>query len=284
MQGKIVMITGATNGIGRIAAIELARQGAHVVVHGRARERVEAVVAEITQAGGQARGLLADLSRMSDIHALAADFTRQYDRLDVLINNAGAVFTDRQLSADGYEMTFAVNHISYFLLTHLLLDVIKASAPARIINVSSDAHKAVRSLDFDQLGQGGAGFGAYSQSKMMNVLFTFELARRLEGTGVTVNALHPGFVATGFGKNNAGLVGSAMRFIVGTLMKPMARTPEQGAQTTIYLASSPQVEGVTGQYFVDSRPAQPQPYAHDREAQRRLWERSEQITGIAVTA
>lgn len=284
MQGKIVMITGATNGIGRIAALELARKGAHVVVHGRARERVEAVVAEISAAGGQARGLLADLSRMSDIHALADDFKRQYDRLDVLINNAGAVFTDRQLSADGCEMTFAVNHISYFLLTHLLLDVIKASAPARIINVSSDAHKAVKALDFDHLGQGGAGFGAYSQSKMMNLLFTFELARRLEGSGVTVNALHPGFVATGFGKNNSGTVGAIMRFVVGTLMKPMARTPEQGAQTTVYLASSPQVEGVTGQYFVDSRPAQPQPYAHDREAQRRLWERSEQITGIAVTA
>jgi len=284
MQGKIVLITGATNGIGRVAALELARRGAHVVVHGRSRERVDAVVGEITGAGGQARGLLADLSHMSAVRALADDFKRHYDRLDVLINNAGAVFTERQLSADGYEMTFALNHLSYFLLTNLLLDVIKASAPARIINVSSDAHRAVRALDFDHLGTGGAGFGAYAQSKLMNLLFTFELARRLEGTGVTVNALHPGFVATGFGKNNAGTVGQILRFVVGTLMKPLARTPEQGAQTTVYLASSPDVATVTGQYFVDCKPVQPQAPALDREAQRRLWERSEQIVGLSAPA
>ncbi|MCS7072308.1 MAG: SDR family oxidoreductase [Anaerolinea sp.] len=281
MRGKIVLITGATNGIGRVAALELARMGADVVVHGRSRERVDSVVGAITAAGGRAHGLLADLSRLSDVHALAADFKRRHDRLDVLINNAGAVFTDRQLSADGYEMTFALNHLGHFLLTHLLLDVIQASAPARIINVSSDAHRAVRSLNFDTLGKGGAGFGAYAQSKMMNLLFTFELARRLEGTGVTVNALHPGFVATGFGRNNDGAAGSILRAVIG-LMRPMARTPEQGAQTIIYLASSPEVEGVTGQYFVDCKAVQPHPYAHNREAQRRLWERSEDMAGIVA--
>jgi NAD(P)-dependent dehydrogenase (short-subunit alcohol dehydrogenase family) len=283
MQGKIVFITGATNGIGRVAALELARMGAEVVVHGRSRERVDSVVGEIAAAGGTAHGLLADLSRQDEVRALAADFRRRFNRLDVLINNAGAVFTERQLSADGFEMTFALNHLSSFLLTHLLLDVIIASAPARIINVSSDAHKAVRSIDFDTLGVGKAGFGAYAQSKMMNLLFTFELARRLEGTGVTVNALHPGFVATGFGKNNDGAAGSILRAVIG-LMRPMARTPEQGAQTTIYLASSPDVEGVTGQYFVDCKPVPPHPYAHNREAQRRLWERSEAMTGIPQPA
>jgi NAD(P)-dependent dehydrogenase (short-subunit alcohol dehydrogenase family) len=283
MQGKIVFITGATNGIGRVAALELARMGAEVVVPGRSRARVDSVVGEIAAAGGTAHGLLADLSRQDEVRALAADFRRRFNRLDVLINNAGAVFTERQLSADGFEMTFALNHLSSFLLTHLLLDVIIASAPARIINVSSDAHTAVRSIDFDTLGVGKAGFGAYAQSKMMNLLFTFELARRLEGTGVTVNALHPGFVATGFGKNNDGAAGSILRAVIG-LMRPMARTPEQGAQTTIYLASSPDVEGVTGQYFVDCKPVPPHPYAHNREAQRRLWERSEAMTGIPQPA
>lgn len=281
MQGKIVLITGATNGIGRVAALELARLGAEVVVHGRSRERVDAVVGEIAAAGGSAYGLLADLAAQSEVRALAVDFKRRFNRLDVLINNAGAVFTDRRSSPDGFEMTFALNHLSYFLLTHLLLDVITASAPARIVNVSSDAHRAVRAIDFDNLGKGNAGFGAYAQSKMMNLLFTFELARRLEGTGVTVNALHPGFVATGFGQNNGGAAGSILRAVIG-LMRPMARTPQQGAQTTIYLASSPEVEGVTGQYFVDCKPVQPHPYAHNREAQRRLWERSEEMTGIAV--
>jgi NAD(P)-dependent dehydrogenase (short-subunit alcohol dehydrogenase family) len=227
-------------------------------------------------------GLVADLSVMAEVRKLAESFKTKYDRLDVLINNAGAVFARRRTTEDGYEMTFALNHLSYFLLTNLLLDLLKASAPSRIINVSSDAHRAPRTFDFDNLNgrkYGAGGYMAYGQSKLANILFTYELARRLEGTGVTANVLHPGFVATGFGRNVPGM----MSRIMGLLHR-FALSPEAGARTTIYLASSPEVEGVSGKYFDKSKAASSSKGSHDREAQRRLWEISEEMTRIEAAA
>ena len=201
----------------------------------------------------------------------------KYPRLDVLVNNAGGFFMAREESVDGIEMTWALNHLNYFLLTTLLLDHIKASAPARIICVSSDAHTGT-SIRFDdpQFKKGYSGFGVYGHSKLANILFTYELARRLEGTRVTANALHPGFVATGFGHNNGGLVRLGMRVV----QRFGARTPEKGAETSVYLASSPEVEGVTGKYFVDKHPVQSSPESYDRTAAARLWELSEQMTRL----
>lgn len=278
MNNKVVLITGATNGIGRVAALELAKMGARVVIVGRSREKTEAVRQEIQAAGGSADSLLADLSALDEIRRLAAEFRARYDRLDVLLNNAGAIFARRQTTADGFEMTFALNHLSYFLLTNLLLDVLKASAPARIINVSSDAHRSAQ-MNFDDLqhekSYGMGGFQAYGRSKLANVLFTYELARRLAGTGVTANALHPGFVATGFGRNMPGLMNRVMG-----IMHRFALTPEQGAQTLIYLASSPEVEGMTGKYFDKNRPVRSSPASYDEAAQKRLWDISEWLTGL----
>jgi NAD(P)-dependent dehydrogenase (short-subunit alcohol dehydrogenase family) len=278
MNNKVVLITGATNGIGRVAALELAKMGARVVIVGRSREKTEAVRQEIQAAGGSADSLLADLSALDEIRRLAAEFRARYDRLDVLLNNAGAIFARRQTTADGFEMTFALNHLSYFLLTNLLLDVLKASAPARIINVSSDAHRSAQ-MNFDDLQHekscGMGGFQAYGRSKLANVLFTYELARRLAGTGISANALHPGFVATGFGRNMPGLMNRVMG-----IMHRFALTPEQGAQTLIYLASSPEVEGMTGKYFDKNRPMRSSPASYDEAAQKRLWDISERLAGL----
>ena len=212
MDGKVILITGATNGIGKAAALDLAKQGAQVVIVGRSADKTQATVAEIKQQSGNAKidSLLADLSSLAEVRKLAAEFRQRYSRLDVLINNAGAIFADRTLTVDGYERTFAVNHLAYFLLTDLLLDMVKASAPARIVNVASDVHSG-GSIHFDDLqlekNYGMGGMGAYGQSKLANVMFTYELSRRLAGTGVTANVLHPGVVATGFGENNRGLMG-----------------------------------------------------------------------------
>jgi NAD(P)-dependent dehydrogenase (short-subunit alcohol dehydrogenase family) len=277
MNGKTVLITGATNGIGKEMARALAKQGAAVVIVGRSRERTaataQAICAETPAA--QVDTLLADLSSLAEVRALAAAFRQRHGRLDVLINNAGAFFQQRQETADGFELTFALNHLSYFLLTTLLLDMLQASgrpgAAARIINVSSSAHQA-SALNFDDLHsrQKYAGFSAYGRSKLANVLFTYELARRLTGQPVTANAMHPGFVATGFASNNGGIFKLAMKALA-----PLALTPEKGAQTGIYLASSPEVEGVTGKYFHRSRAKRSSAVSYDEAAQRRLWERSE---------
>jgi retinol dehydrogenase 12 len=281
MNGKTVLITGATNGIGRVAALELAKMGADVVVVGRSREKTQAVVNEIRTQGGKVDMLLADLSSLDEVRRLAAAFKSKYNRLDVLINNAGAFFSSRHETVDGYEMTFALNHLAYFVLTNELLDVLKDSAPARIINVSSDAHRGT-SLNFDDLNRkksySGSGFGVYSESKLANVLFTYELARRLQGTDVTVNALHPGFVATGFGHNNGGLARLAMSLI----QRVAAISPEKGAETIIYLASSPEVEGVTGRYFDKSKAVRSSDQSYNEAAARRLWEVSEQMTSLAA--
>jgi NAD(P)-dependent dehydrogenase (short-subunit alcohol dehydrogenase family) len=226
--------------------------------------------------------LLADLSSQQEVRRLAEDFKSKYSHLHVLLNNAGAVFMQRQISVDGIEMTFALNHLAYFLLTNVLLDTIKASAPARIINVSSDAHSRGK-IEFDNLqGERDYSASAYGNSKLANILFTMELARRLEGTGVTANVLHPGFVSTGFGKNNSGFLMKLIRSVVPLV----ARSPEKGAETSIYLASSPGVEGITGKYFYDSHMIPAAPQATDMTVAKKLWEVSaEQVhLGDAVPA
>jgi NAD(P)-dependent dehydrogenase (short-subunit alcohol dehydrogenase family) len=215
---------------------------------------------------------------MADVRALARRIEAGYNRLDVLLNNAGGIFTRREVTAEGLEMTFALNHMSYFLLTHELLNLLKSSAPARVVNVSSGAHQAVSGMNFDDLQSKNryVGFSAYGRSKLANVLFTYELARRLAGTGVTANVLHPGAVSTGFGINNRGII-SQLMFRV---FQVMTMSPQEGAQTSIYLASSPEVANVTGSYFDRSRAVRSSPASYDETAQRRLWEMSEAIAGI----
>jgi NAD(P)-dependent dehydrogenase (short-subunit alcohol dehydrogenase family) len=278
MHNKICLVTGATSGIGLVTARALAQQGATVVVVGRSPERGKAAVQRIIQESGnsQVELLLADLSVQAQVHQLAAAFRQRFTRLDVLLNNAGAIFLQRRVSLDGIEMTLALNHLAYFLLTHLLLDTLKASAPARVINVASDAHRGAR-LHFADLQktQRYGGWGAYCQSKLANVLFTYELARRLDGTGVTANATHPGFVATRFSRNNRGMFALLIRLAQWT-----ALSPEQGAETLIYLATSPAVQHSTGRYYVKNRAVESSKASYDREAAQRLWQLSTQLTGL----
>jgi NAD(P)-dependent dehydrogenase (short-subunit alcohol dehydrogenase family) len=282
MHERVCLISGATNGIGKATALALARLGATVIIVGRNTAKTESTVAEIKELSGQhsISGIVGDLSSMAEVRRVAAEFKQRYDRLHVLVNNAGGMFATRQETVDGYEMTFALNHLAYFLLTNLLLDVLKRSAPARVVNVASVAHRRAR-LDLDDLqsrkGYGGpAGFNAYAQSKLANVLFTYELARRLQGTQVTANVLHPGVVATGITRVDGGVVGLLMR-----IQDHFAITPEQGAQTVVYLASSPDVEGVTGQYFEKCKAVPSSPASHNETTARQLWQISEQLTGIA---
>ncbi|MGQ9547930.1 MAG: SDR family oxidoreductase [Roseiflexus sp.] len=274
-QKPVCLITGATSGIGEVTARELARQGMHVVIVGRSRERVAATVARIKQATGiEVETLIADLSSQTGVRSVADAFLRRHQRLDVLINNAGGFFASRQVSADGIEMTWALNHMSYFLLTNLLTDILRASAPARVVNVSSDAHRSgVMRWDDLQFTRGYNGWAAYAQSKLANILFSNELARRLAGTDVISNALHPGFVATRFAHNNGFLWGGLMAL----MQRLFAITPEEGAQTSIYLATAPEVATMSGQYFVKSRETSPAPQARDMEAAARLWDISERM-------
>ena len=280
MQGKIILVTGATNGIGKIAARELARLGATVIVAGRNPAKTEQTVQEIKTATGSDRvdHAIADLSLMSGVHSLAQQVQNRYERLDVLLNNAGGIFNERQMTAEGLEQTFALNHMNYFLLTHLLHDLLKRSAPARVINVSSDAHRSIRALDLDELQNPKryVGFAAYGRSKLANIMFTYELARRWVGTGITANALHPGTVSTGFGMNNKGLLNQVMLRV----FKMFAMPDEQGAQTSIYLASSPEVASVNGKYFAKSVPVASSEASYDEEMQRQLWALSEKIADI----
>jgi NAD(P)-dependent dehydrogenase (short-subunit alcohol dehydrogenase family) len=279
MQGKVCLITGGTSGIGKSTAHELARMGATVVIVGRNAQKTSQVVEEIRAASGNntVDSLLADLSSQQEVRRLANEFESKYSHLHVLLNNAGAVFMQRQLSVDGIEMTFALNHLAYFLLTNLLLDKIKASAPARIINVSSGAHTSGK-IEFDNLqGERNYSSRAYGNSKLATILFTMELARRLEGTGVTVNALHPGFASTGFGKNNPGFLMKIIRAVVPLI----ARSPEKGAETSIYLASSPEVQSITGKYFIDCKVSQPAPQATDMVVARKLWDVSAEMVHLA---
>jgi NAD(P)-dependent dehydrogenase (short-subunit alcohol dehydrogenase family) len=270
MQGKTVLVTGATSGIGYIASRELARQGARMVLVSRSADKCAVTAAKLKNETGneQVEFIAADLSTHVGVQEVAHEFKKKHPRLDVLLNNAGAMFMSRQVSKDGIEMTFALNHLNYFHLTILLLDVLKASGPARIINVSSDAHRDGK-INFEdiQFQKGYSGMKAYSQSKLANVLFTYELARKLEGTKVTANALHPGFVDTGFGKNNGGLVSLAMN-----LLKPMQRKVDEGALTSIYLASSPEVEGVSGKYFTDCKAVPSAPVSYQKATAEKLWQ------------
>lgn len=280
MNGKVCLVTGGTNGIGKATAQALAKMGATVVIVGRDAQKAALVSKEIQESSGNPNvdWLLADLSSQQDIRRLASEFKNKYSKLHVLINNAGGTFMTRQLSVDGIEMTFSLNHLAYFLLTNLLLDTMLASSPARIINVSSDAHSGGK-IEFDNL-QGErsySGIGPYGNSKLANILFTNELARRLEGTGVTVNALHPGLVSTGFGKNNPGL----LMKIMGVVIPLIARSPEEGAETSIYLVSSPAVQNITGKYFVDCKVTQPAPQATDSAVAKKLWDVSAEMVHLA---
>jgi NAD(P)-dependent dehydrogenase (short-subunit alcohol dehydrogenase family) len=278
MSQKVCLVTGATSGVGRVTAEALAQQGATTIIIARNPERGTATVRRIRQTTGnpQVEMILADLSAQADVRRVAREFQSRYPRLDVLVNNAGALFSRRVVSLDGIEMTWALNHLAYFLLTTLLLETLRASAPARIVNVSSEAHRHA-DVSFDDLqGQHRyRGWRAYAQSKLANVLFTYELGRRLDGTHVTANALHPGFVATNFGRNNRGLAGIIFRALQWT-----AISPEQGAETMLYLATSPQVEGVTGQYFVKRRSVRSSKASYDVHAAQRLWQASAELARL----
>jgi NAD(P)-dependent dehydrogenase (short-subunit alcohol dehydrogenase family) len=276
MGERICMVTGATGGIGLETALGVARHGLTVVMVGRSLERSRAAVERIKEQTGNTHVdfLLADLSVQKDIRRLVEAFGERYSRLQVLVNNAGGMFLNGQVSADGVEMTLALNHLGCYLLTRLLLDVLKASAPARVVNVASVAHVGTQ-MDFSNLQFGG--WKGYKRSKLANILFTYELARRLEGTGVTANALHPGLVASSFGMNNSGLF---------PLIKPLVNcfsiSNEQGARTSIHLACSAEVEGVTGTYFAGCRPQRSSAASHDRAAAARLWNTSAGLTGLAA--
>jgi len=280
MKSKTVLVTGATDGIGKETALRLARQGARVLLAGRNPEKGARAVSDIRQATGHdaLTFLPADLSVQDDVRALADSVKATTDRLDVLVNNAGAFMVGREESSDGIEMTFALNHLNYFLLTDCLLDLLKASGPSRVVSVASIAHRRA-ALDFDdlQLKNGYGGWKAYSRSKLANVMFTYALARRLEGSGVTANCLHPGFVRSHFGQNN-GLLGRlgvslAMRF-------GGAISVEQGAKTSIHLASSPDVEGQSGLYFDECKPTKSNRVSYDEAAQERLWQISAELVGL----
>jgi len=274
LEGTTVAVTGSNSGIGLYTVLGLARLGARVVMICRSRERGESAQAWIAQRlpGARTTLLVADLSDMAQVRRLCADLPRVAPDLRVLVNNAGLITTRRTMTAEGFEMTFAVNHLAPFLLSTSLLDVLRSNAPARIVNVNSDAHLSA-TLDFDDLNGERHSFApnAYGQSKLANMLFTVELARRVDPAAVTVNALHPGLVATDFGE-----VGGLVQF-GWTFMKPFGLSPERGAATSIYCASSPQLAGVTGGFFVNCAPARPNPLVDDGQVRLRLWEITESM-------
>jgi len=275
MSGKTCMITGANSGIGKATAMALAGMGADLVLVCRDRERGETAVSEISkQGGGTTELLIADLGSQKQVRKVAAEFLSTSRPLHVLVNNAGVALSERTETEDGIESTFAINHLGPFLLTKLLLDRIKESAASRIVTVASVAHK-FSDLDFDDINSTKRyrGMRVYGNSKLANILFTRELAKRLEGTGVTANAAHPGAVASNFGRNNPGFMGRMIK-----VMAPFMRTPDKGAQTSIYLAASPQVEGVTGKYFANSKEKEPSKAATSDANAKRLWEISQQMT------
>jgi NAD(P)-dependent dehydrogenase (short-subunit alcohol dehydrogenase family) len=280
MRGKICLVTGASSGIGKATALGLAKMGAAVVMVCRDAARGEAALSEIKQKSGNnfVDLLVADLSSQEAIRRLASEYKSRYQRLHVLINNAGVYYTRRHITADGLEAMFAVNYLARFLFTHLLLDIIKQSAPARIINVAG-AYYAKGKINFDDL-QGEKDFEgqrANHQSKLADVLFTYELARRLEGTRVTVNCLHPSMVATDL------IDKDFPRFFkyLYKLSRPLMKSPAQGAETSLYLASSPEVEGVTGQYFVNKKIAESSPTSHDPQLAQHLWSVSLQLAKLS---
>lgn len=281
MKDKTVLITGATDGIGRQTARDIAKLGARVLIVGRNAQKCMATTEAIGKTTGNTNlmSFVADLSSLGEVKRLADEIKQWTKRIDVLVNNAGALFTRRQTTAEGIEKTFALNHLGYFALTLQLLDTLKASAPARIVNVASAAHERA-ALDFNDLEgkRRYSGFQQYGRSKLCNIYFTYALAKRLEGTGVTVNCLHPGFVASQFGDNNGGLVRSA----IGVAKLFGAIRVRDGAKTSVFLASSPEVEGVSGRYFDKCAPKRSSDISYDEAAAAKLWEISAKMTGIAA--
>ena len=278
MNGKVVLITGGTSGIGKAAAKALAGMGAEVVVTGRNRQKGEGALQEIRSESGNNRVslLLADLAAQSEVRRLAKEFRASHGRLDVLVNNAGLYKTRRTETPDGIEMTLAVNYLAPFLLTNLLLDLLKKSAPSRVINVSSEAERWGK-IDLDDLQSERRyrGFPVYGKSKLANIMFTYELAERLRGTGVTANCMHPGSVNTNMGKNERGV-----GILLFRAFKPFMRSPKKGADTLVYLAASPDLQGRTGEYFIDREVATPSKEAYDRTLREQLWEVSEELTNL----
>jgi NAD(P)-dependent dehydrogenase (short-subunit alcohol dehydrogenase family) len=277
MLGKIVVITGATSGIGRIAAEQLAARGARIVIVARDQKRADGTVERLRQVAPQIahRAYIADLLSLAETKQVGARIAAEEPRIDVLINNAGNIFATRAVTVDGLERTFALNHIAYFVLTHQLRERLVASAPARIVNTASRAHHG-HYLDFDDLQQKNyRALAAYGRSKLANILFTRELARRLAGTGVTANCLHPGFVATGLGQRGGAIFGAMVR-----LSMLFAANPERGARTIVYLAAASGVASVTGKYFADCHEADPSHTARDDAAARRLWDESVRLARL----
>jgi NAD(P)-dependent dehydrogenase (short-subunit alcohol dehydrogenase family) len=282
MRGKICLVTGATHGIGAATALGLARRGATVLVHGRSAEKAKTVVEDIQRMAEDSQGtnpaqaefVLADFADLGQVRRLADAIHARFTHLDVLINNAGAFFLRRQETESGFEMTFAVDHLAPFLLTNLLLDLLYLAPEGRIVNVSSNSHLSAE-LDFiDLQTTRGYGFGmkAYGRAKLANLLFTYELVRRLNSAPVSVNALHPGFVATNIGANSP-----FMQRFIKPLMNRMGRSPERGAETSIYLACSPEVAGVSGKYYIDCLPVESSPRSYNVEDGKRLWETSKEL-------
>jgi retinol dehydrogenase 14 len=277
MTGKTVLVTGGTSGIGKATAIGLARMGARVGVTGRDAGRAGTAAADIRAAAGTRAvdAFVADLSSQAQVRRMAAEVLEAYPRLDVLVNNVGGSWAHRHLTADGLELTFALNHLAPFLLTNLLLDRLKDCAPARVVTVSSGAHSTGR-IDFDDLQSEESYSAAYPRSKLANVMFTYELARRLADTGVTATVLHPGVVRTGFGAEDQ----TAVFRVLLPLMRPFMKTAARGATTSIYLASSPEVNGVTGRYFAERRPKRSSRSSYDVAAGARLWQVSADLVGL----
>ncbi len=280
MEGKTCLVTGASDGIGYVAARELALKGASVIAVGRNASKTHGAVMRIIDEtrNDDVSYFVADLSSQSDVRRLAKQVRERTSRLDVLLNNAGAIFLSRQTSIDGLEMTFALNHMGYFLLTNQLMDLLTESASARIINVSSSSHSSPGRFRLEDLPKPSSnrGYRAYGRSKLCNILFTYELSRRLEGTGITVNALHPGLVRTNIARNN-GALGRVVNFFIGA----RGIDAVQGAKTLVYLAASSEVEEVTGKYYVDCRPVSSSKLSYDPSLAEGLWELSERLTGLS---
>ena len=276
VKGKVALITGATNGIGKETALGLARSGAMVVIHGRNPSKTEGVAREITQKTGNKNVdmIIGDLSSLSDVKKIAEEFQSKYNSLNILINNAGGLYMDEPVSRDGFEMTFAVNYLSHFLLTNLLLDLIKNSGPSRIIHLSSSAHKMMNGINIEKVYKPCAyGFLVYCAAKLCVTMFAYELADRLKGTNVTSNALHPGMVKTGFGSNNNNIFWKIFAPFCFAISIP----PEKGASTSLFLATSNDLEGITSKYFVGSREKTSTKLSYNREKQKELWKLSENL-------